>query len=282
VLVGVAVVVVLASLGVVLGLSLQHRAIPIAAKGTHGYDVSWPQCSGTDAHDMPPGTPAYVVVGLTDVGDHTVNPCLASQLSWAKDHGVRVGAYLLASYPTSAELAQAGNGLYGLCGTSTLCRVRNDGAAQARQAIATMTKAGITAPRIWIDVEVRTVNPWPRKSRRSDALLRGIVHGLRAGHAAPGVYTTARMWQQIAGSFQLNVPNWLPVGDEGATVAQALCSTTATGGPTWLVQYTVTLDEDLTCPSLDQVPGQPATPDRLGRVPNVRDLRLSRFALPLA
>jgi hypothetical protein len=282
VLVGVAVVVVLASLGVVLGLSLQHNKIPIAAKGTHGYDVSWPQCSGTDAHNMPSGTPAYAVVGLTDVGDHTVNPCLGSQVSWAKDHGVRLGAYLLASYPTKAEQARSGSGLYGACGTSTLCRVRNDGAAQAREAIATMTDAGIKAPRIWIDVEARTINPWPRNPRRSDALLRGIVGGLRAGHATPGVYTTAHLWQQIAGSLRLNVPNWLPVGDEGPIAAQALCSTTATGGPTWLVQYTVTLDEDLTCPALDQVPGQPTAPDRVGRAVNLRDLRLSRFALPPA
>jgi hypothetical protein len=34
-----------------------------------------------------------------------------------------------------------------------------------------------------------------------------------------------------------------------------MCSTSATGGTTWLVQYTRRLDSDLTCPVLDPVPG---------------------------
>jgi hypothetical protein len=38
----------------------------------------------------------------------------------------------------------------------------------------------------------------------------------------------------------------------------------------------------LTCPALDQLPGQPAVPTRLGRAANLRNLRLSRFALPPA
>jgi hypothetical protein len=263
--IGAAVVVVLVAVAAV-AFSFSNSSVSIAPKGAHGYDVSWPQCSGTEAHNLPPGSPPYVIFGLTDVGDHTVNPCLGSQLGWARSHGVRVGAYLLASYPTAAQLLEAGNGLYGSCGASLLCRLRNDGAAQAQQALATMTAAGVRAPRLWLDVEVRHVNPWSGKTRRNVALLQGIVRGLRVGHLPTGVYTTSYQWQQIAGDFRLDVPNWLPAGQAPASDAEALCSATATGGVTWLVQYTQALDSDLTCPPLEVAPGTQDTDFRLALI----------------
>lgn len=247
-------------------LLLSNSAVPIAAKGAHGYDVSWPQCAGSDARNMPPGAPPYVIFGLTDVADHSVNPCLGSQLAWARGHGVRVGAYLLATYPSKAQLAQASAGLFGDCGVSTLCRLRNDGAAQAEQAVATMAKAGAQAPRVWIDVEVRHVDPWAAKTRRNVALLKGMVRGLRAAHVATGVYTTSSQWQQIAGQFRLAVPNWLPVGEDTSQDAQLLCAASATGGATWLVQYTQALDSDLTCPPLEITPGSRHPGYRLGLI----------------
>lgn len=247
-------------------LLLGSSTVPIAAKGAHGYDVSWPQCSGSDARNMPPGAPPYVIFGLTDVADHSVNPCLDSQLAWARGHGVRVGAYLLATYPSKAQLSEASAGLYGDCGVSTLCRLRNDGAAQAAQAVATMAKAGAQAPRIWLDVEVRQANPWSTKTRRNVALLKGLVRGLRAARVATGVYSTSSQWQQIAGQFKLAVPNWLPVGEDTSQDAELLCSASATGGVTWLVQYTQTLDSDLTCPPLEIAPGSPHPGYRLGLI----------------
>src|SRR4051794_10570659 len=81
---------------------------------THGYDVSWPQCSshgdGTAARSMPSSGRNYVILGLTHGAGHTVNPCLPAQLSWAKAHHVPVGAYLVPSYPTSEQIAAASTG----------------------------------------------------------------------------------------------------------------------------------------------------------------------------
>src|SRR6059036_2652589 len=74
---------------------------------THGYDVSWPQCHGTGSSRMPSSSVHYVILGLTHGAGHTVNPCLGAQLSWAKAHHVPVGAYLVPSYPTKAQLAAA-------------------------------------------------------------------------------------------------------------------------------------------------------------------------------
>src|SRR4051812_3181316 len=70
---------------------------------THGFDVSWPQCRGSQAHHVPQGSPRYVVLGLTHGAGHTANPCLGDQISWARDRGARIGGYLVPSYPDRAH-----------------------------------------------------------------------------------------------------------------------------------------------------------------------------------
>jgi hypothetical protein len=65
------------------------------------------------------------------------------------------------------------------------------------------------------------------------------------------------MWEHIAGSWRLRVPNWLPAGNGDPSTARSRCRTTGTGGPTWLVQYTREWDEDLTCPAMDASAGRP-------------------------
>ena len=243
--------------GVALGFGLHHSSGPLgpAPSSAHGFDVSWPQCSGTSVGLMPPGRPSYLILGLTDGAGDTVNPCLAAQLDWAKSRGVRVGAYLVVSYPPKAQQALAGNGPFGPCGTSVRCRLRNNGAKQAQAAITTMQAVGLRPPRVWLDVELGRVLPWSVHAAANRAVLQGAVRALRDAHLPFGVYTTPAMWTQITRGFALNVPNWLPSGDGRAHHAAALCSTTATGGVTWLVQYTRALDSDLTCPVLGPVPG---------------------------
>ena len=99
-----------AALGVTVSAALSAGAA--STTYTHGYDVSWPQCSGKggtgpDARSMPPGGARYVILGLTHGAGHTTNPCLGAQLAWAKAHQVPVGAYLVPSYPTASQLAAA-------------------------------------------------------------------------------------------------------------------------------------------------------------------------------
>jgi hypothetical protein len=257
-LIGAVVAVVVVALGVGIGLAVHHspQVVQPAPATTHGFDVSWPQCSGTSSGHVPAGSPSYVILGLTHGAGNTVNPCLGSQLDWAKSHGVRVGAYLVPSHPTKAQRALSDDGLFGTCVASARCELRNNGAAQAQAAIATMQGVGLHPPRVWIDVELGTSRPWSPHIAANVALLRGVVAGLRAAHLPIGVYTTGAMWTQIAGSFRLNVPNWLPSGDASVVHAGALCQTSATGGVTWLVQYTGALDSDLTCPVLNAVPGR--------------------------
>jgi len=126
---------------------------------------------------------------------------------------------------------------------------------QARDALASMHAAGLHAPRVWVDVEFRRFPRWPHRHRANAAVVQGIVRGLRAAHKPLGVYTTSYMWHAIVGGYRLRVPNWLPVGHGSPRGAMRMCDTTATGGVTWLAQYTRRLDSDLTCPVLDPTPG---------------------------
>jgi hypothetical protein len=224
---------------------------------THGYDVSWPQCSGRAAHHVPGGRPAYAVLGLTHGAGHTVNPCLADQLRWARSKGSRVAGYLVPSYPTAAQRRAARVGAYGTCRDSLRCRLHNDGAAQAADALAVMHGVGLRLPMVWVDVEFRYDPSWSRYDARNRAVLEGVFRGLRDAGIRYGVYTTSYMWRSITGGWRVDVPNWLPSGNGSAATARSRCGTTGTGGVTWLVQYTREWDENLTCPSMDAVPGRP-------------------------
>ena len=224
---------------------------------THGFDVSWPQCSGATARHMPAHRPSYLILGLTHGRGHTENPCLAAQLAWAQQHDVPVGAYLVVSYPTVQQRAAAETGAFGTCHGDLACRLRNDGAAQAADAIAVMRNADAPAPMVWVDVEFRHVQRWPRSHSNNVRVLQGVLAGLRAAGVPYGVYTTAYMWQSITGGWRVDVPNWLPGGGGNRAKAKRMCRATATGGPTWVVQYTRSLDEDLTCPVMDATPGRP-------------------------
>lgn len=231
---------------------------------THGYDISWPQCSdhgdGGAATYLPSSSGAnYVILGLTHGAGHTVNPCLRSQLAWAKSHHVLVGAYLVPSYPTTQQLARATKGPYGTCSSKdTLCRAANDGASQAADALKTMRQVGLPAPMVWVDVEFRHYHSWTHSQTANTRVVSGVLRGLTLAGMPYGVYTTAYMWDHIVGHrYVVDAPNWLPGGSGKPSDAEAMCPTTATGGTTWVVQYTRTYDENLTCPAMDAFAGYP-------------------------
>ena len=77
---------------------------PAASAATmYGHDVSWPQCPtsvGGSGLPMPPTTTQFVVLGLTHGLPFTENPCLASQVQWARDNGKPTQAYTMAGFPT--------------------------------------------------------------------------------------------------------------------------------------------------------------------------------------
>src|SRR4051794_6664253 len=135
---------------------------------THGFDVSWPQCSGARAHHVRSHPGRYVVIGLTHGAGHTANPCLPGQVRWARGSRTAIAGYLVPSYPTRSQLARADNGFYGRCRTLR-CRLRNDGASQVTDALSVMRRAGLDLPMIWVDVEYRYNPAWSGHRDRNRA-----------------------------------------------------------------------------------------------------------------
>ncbi|HWC35381.1 MAG TPA: hypothetical protein VG650_11210 [Mycobacteriales bacterium] len=232
-----------------IGVAGEPAATAAPSTYTHGFDVSWPQCHGHAAGRMPRSGARYVILGLTHGTGHTTNPCLRSQLGWARQHHAKVGGYLVASYPSRRQLGVAGR--IGHCHGRTLCQLRTDGARQSLDALRTLHRVHMRSPMVWLDVEFRSTHGWHRSHRRNRAVIEGMVASLRRNHKRFGVYTTSYMWHAIVGHYRLRVPQWLPSGVGNPRRTKPMCRRTATGGRTWIVQFTRRLDEDLTCPILD-------------------------------
>jgi hypothetical protein len=227
----------------------EPAAVAAPSTYTHGYDISWPQCHGRHARHVPPGKPHYVILGLTHGTGHTHNPCLRGQLKWARHHHTKVGGYLVGSYPSKRQMREAGR--IGHCHGRTLCKLRTDGKRQALDGLRTLRRVHMRSPMVWLDVEFRSTHKWTHNKRHNRAVVEGMVRALRQNHKRFGVYTTSYMWHAIVGNYRLKVPNWLPSGTGNPHKTKRMCAHTATGGRTWLVQYTRRFDENLTCPVLD-------------------------------
>ena len=73
-----------------------------------GGDISWPQCpkgmgipeKRSEGLPLPDSSARFVVIGLTNGPGFVANPCLASQVAWAKSQHLLVSAYSVISGPT--------------------------------------------------------------------------------------------------------------------------------------------------------------------------------------
>ncbi len=231
------------------GVAGEPAASAAGSTYTHGFDISWPQCHGRHASHLPGGRQRYVILGLTNGTGHTVNPCLRSQLRWAHAHRAKVGGYVVGSFPSRRQRLRAGRLAH--CGGKVMCRLLHDGANQATDALRTLRRMHMRSPMLWLDIEFRSTHSWLRHKAYNRAVVEGMVMRLRRAHKRLGVYTTGYMWHHIVGHYRLDVPQWLPSGRASARRTKPMCRQTATGGQTWLVQYTRRLDEDLTCPVMD-------------------------------
>ncbi len=239
------------------------------AATAYGNDVSWPQCSveqGGYGLPMPPADAGFVVIGLTKGLPFTRNPCLASQVAWARDNGVPAQAYTMAGYPTNSQFRNQGGS--GPWSPSTFTgRLANVGYAEARYAVDTLAATGFRPPMVWVDVEPRPAQPWLAGSdvarARNRWVVLGLLRGLHDAGYAYGLYSYANGWAQIAGTWRLpGVPVWATAGRRGAAAAQAMCAGPSfSGGPVHLAQwYDDIRDSDLTCPLYAFEPARPYPP----------------------
>ncbi|MDQ5841802.1 MAG: hypothetical protein M3537_11850, partial [Chloroflexota bacterium] len=195
-----------------------------------GNDISWPQCpKGTgipsrrgQGQPMPPASAQFVVIGLTNGPAFFPNPCLATQTAWAKAHHVYTATYAMTTYPTAGQLATYGSmGPY--VGTSLTAKLANTGYAQAQFNVASMRKAGLVSPFMWVDVEPYPVAPWSASKAGNKAVVDGALRGYRAAGFKVGLYSTVGAWPQVLGSARYGLPEWRTAGPRAKSVALGRC-----------------------------------------------------------
>lgn len=231
---------------------------PSAATATVGGDVSWPQCPvgmGIPSRrslglPMPGAKAQFIVIGLTNGPAFTPNPCLATQVAWARERGLPTSTYAVATWPTARQLARHGTkGPY--AGTTLRSRLRNVGYAEGRYNLARLAAVGLTVPHVWIDVEHYSIRPWSSSTRNNRAVVRGIVRAYQDAGVATGFYSTTLQWPDIVGTARWGLPEWHTAGPRSKAVALSRCTERSfQGGPIVLAQWwTDTADHDLVCPT---------------------------------
>jgi hypothetical protein len=224
------------------------RTVSVA---TPGYDVSYPQCLS-----VPPAG-SFGIVGVDGGKPYDVNPCLASEITWAAAVG-RPAYYVNTANPgpTMSTHWPTGQSTPALCDPASLdssaCsydygwNAATDSYARAAAAAASVGAPAASGAMWWLDAE--TGNTWeslefgetPASYANDTAALTGMRDYLQAqGVRSVGVYSTAHQWQRITGGASLGrAPVWY-AGLGGPTSAGTHCASTYafTGGPVRLTQY---------------------------------------------
>ena len=232
---------------------------------TTGYDVSYPQCSGSY-----PSNPLFGIVGVNGGLANNADPCISGELQWARDTPGQKqpslslyidtgnpGGHHVADWPSlgTAPTYGACNGLL----TNSCSYIYGEQRAfhSYRLVAALDPVAAMTAP-WWLDVEL--ASSWAGTYQLNIAALQGFIAGLHnAGATGPiGIYSTSAQWKEITGltaqttptAFKSQLPDW--VAGTQATLAQArqnCASGGFTGVAPTLAQYRIgSLDADLRCP----------------------------------
>jgi hypothetical protein len=248
-----------------------------------GYDISFPQCGSSL-----PSSAGFGVVGVNNGHPFSLNPCLLTELQWAKNTLTQSPQF----YLNTADPGPSGNADWPSSQqTPQICVAGQDSvscsydygwnAAQNsfQNAVAAETQIGSPAPTTaasaaqwWLDVE--TGNAWeslrnaggPTSAQYANdkAVIQGeLAYLTGVGVTTAGIYSTSYQFSQIAGSVGTafaGVQVWLP-GYASLADAQAACSTTSfTGGRVAMIQYPSNgLDGDYLC-GLVSTPGAGAVP----------------------
>jgi hypothetical protein len=234
---------------------------------TTGYDVSYPQCSGSY-----PSNPLFGIVGVNGGLANNANPCISSELRWARDAPgqkrptqPRLSLYIDTGNPGAHHVADWPSGgkapVYGACNgllTNACSYIYGEQrSAHSYRLAASVDPAGAKTVPWWLDVELQA--SWAGTYQLNIAALRGFIAGLRnAGVTGPlGIYSTGAQWKDITGltaqttpaTFSGALPDW--VAGTRATLTQAQHSCTSggfTGLTPTLAQYRIgSLDADLRC-----------------------------------
>jgi hypothetical protein len=243
-----------------------------------GYDVNFPQCGGGL-----PSAPGFGIVGVNGGRVFTANPCLETQLVWARNTGYGSPAFYANTgnpgpaytpfWPTgqtNPRVCDAGMPNSSNCAFDYGWNGAKDSFSNAVRAIAHVDGVDeATAQRRaaqakwWLDLEI--LNSWQtleaaygpsRASKWNDVYaLTGSVRALwDAGVTFVGIYSTQFQWDAITGGsdytqdwFSAN-PVWL-AGYSEASAPSGCNSASFTGGGVVMTQFPLDgFDADYLCP----------------------------------
>lgn len=216
------------------------------APGLHGYDASYPQCP----QGKVPQEASFAIIGVNNGKGFTTNPCLRRE--WQAAPPLRRELYLNSGLDLRAasKVTPGCRELSGRLGAGASRQAAYAiGCSEAVYSRAAMRSAGIPQTVMtWIDVE--QANSWQHDLNLNRFALEGEIDQLAGGGPLPGIYSTARDWAAIAGS-------WSPApvtADWVAAPTPAACGSAGfSGAPIWLVQEAPTwpdpsgLDSDWAC-----------------------------------
>jgi hypothetical protein len=199
---------------------------------------------------MPTDAARFVVLGLTNGPGFTENPCLADQVQWVKDRHLLAAAYAVVSRPSRDQLAEHG-GRGPFDADTDLGRQANAGYQQALAAVATMRRAGLETPLVWLDVEHVPDFEWGEDLAANGSVVQGAAQGYADAGYRVGVYSTPSLWADVVGDLALGLPEWRPAGQSPRETALERCGDDwrVQGGDAVMVQWVAERrDLDVTCP----------------------------------
>lgn len=226
------------------------------AKPARGFDISYPQCGGPY-----PANPLFGIVGVNGGRVQSVNPCLASQITWGG--GAAAELYINTGNPgpasssfwpigqTSPRVCDGANPDTANCAYDygwNAAKQSWDTAAAAYTALSISTSPAATT--WWLDVEVS--NSWRSDVSLNIAALQGEVdYLLSVGVTKLGFYSTTTQWGTITGGTKVFAayPSW-GAGAPSEKAAKQHCISTPgfTGGRLAMVQYIWSgFDADIRC-----------------------------------
>jgi hypothetical protein len=201
---------------------------PPASVPPIGWDVSHPQCQRTL-----PDSGGFAIVGVTGGRPFTSNPCFAEQHAWAASKAGHA-VYVNTGYPGRGDPVAYGRS------------VVDDAVARERT-------AGVSGTSMWwLDVE--TVNTWDGTAQQNATVLDAMAARLQGLGARVGIYSTPRMWSEIAGTWAPGLPVWYATGPGTGTQAAQACSRSFAGSTPAISQWVHEvaghdIDRNLICPA---------------------------------
>jgi hypothetical protein len=242
--------------------------VSVSSSPTTGYDVSYPQCSGSD-----PSNPLFGIVGVNGGLADRANPCISGEMLWGRGAPGQkrppqppLSLYIDAGNPGGHHVAdwpRRGTApVYGACNgllTNSCSYIYGEQrAVHSYRLVAGLDPIVAKTAPWWLDVEL--IASWAGTYRLNIAALQGFIAGLNtAGATGPiGIYSTSAQWKDITGltaqttrtAFDGQLPDWV-AGGIGATLTQAHENCTSggfTGVPPTLAQYRIgPRDADLRC-----------------------------------